>query len=406
MRQSEGWAAGSGAQAQVEAHPAPNPLDRLLAPTTRKAFFADHHEQQPLFCGSSEPRSYDGLLTLAAVDAVVASADLRHDMLRLVAGGDPVDPSRYISPDGRVLPAALAEAYLRGATVVLPQLHRSVAAIADFCSALEGEFSAAVQANAYLTPAAAQGFEPHYDQHDVFILQIHGTKTWRLYGTPRAAAGGTPFERGRHEPGAVSAEYTLQPGDCLYIPRGLMHEAANEGSEPSLHLTIGVLPKRWCDLVLDAVAALVRDDAAFHRALPPGFATRRDAAQLAEQHFAPLLAAVASGTRLDQALERAARDFLHERRPNVAGVLASPRPEGPLRRRPLVLWRATRDASDLILTGPGGDLRFSGSDEAALTQALSGEAFDPRLLAAPDPARLVDRLWANGYLEQAPEPVL
>jgi hypothetical protein len=339
------------------------------------------------------------------MDAFVASADLRHDMLRLVVAGDPVDPARYLSPDGRVLPTAVAEAYLRGATIILPQLHRSMAAVADLCSALEGEFSARVQANSYLTPASAQGLEPHYDQHDVFILQIYGTKTWRLYGTPPGATGGVPFARGQHEPGPATADYSLQPGDCLYIPRGLMHEAANEGSEPSLHLTVGVLAKSWGDLVLDAVAALVRDDPVFHRALPPGFATRPDAAGAAEHQFAPLLEKLATA-RLDEALKRAAQDFLHERRPEVAGLLASPRPRGLLQRRPLVLWRISREAGDVILTGPGGDLRFARHDEAALACALSGEAFDATLLDCADPRRLVERLWANGYLEQAPEPAL
>lgn len=379
---------------------APSPLDRLLAPTTPGEFYAHHYERAPLVSVPGEPQRFEALLTLQAVDAFVASADLRHDMLRLVAGGDVVDAGRYIASDGRIQPTAVAEFYHRGATIILPQLHLSLAPIADFCRALERDFSATVQANAYLTPASAQGLDPHYDQHDVFILQIQGTKSWRLYGTPPGAAGRAPFERGGHEPGPISAEHVLKPGDCLYIPRGLMHEAANEGGEPSLHLTIGILAKRWADLILEAVGALMRDDPAFHRALPPGFATRPEAARAARQHFGPLLDTVASETRLEQALDRLARDFLHERRPDIAGVLASPRPSGLLRRRPVLLWRIGFEAGDLILTGPGGDLRFSRSDKAALARALSGEPFEAALLPSADPSRVVGRLWANGYLEQ------
>jgi hypothetical protein len=375
-------------------------LDRLLAPACRAAFFANHYEQAPLLCGSPDSERFQQLLTLEAVDAFVATADLRHDMLRLVARGDPVDPSRYVGPDGRILPTAVTEAYLRGATIILPQLHLSLAPVAELCRALEVDFSAAVQANAYLTPGSAQGFDPHYDPHDVFILQIAGTKVWRLYGQAEAA---TAFVRGTVEPGPSSAEHVLSPGDCLYIPRGVMHEAANEGGEPSLHLTLGVHPKRWGELVLEAVAALVRDDPAFQRALPPGFATRPKALRLAEQQFAPLLARLSEGIRLDQALDRSARDFLHDRRPDISGVLASPQPAGRLRVRPLLLWRLSDDRGDIILTGPGGDLRFPSSEEATLCAALSGREFDPAHLPSPDPARLVERLWANGYLEGVPE---
>jgi hypothetical protein len=178
-----------------------------------------------------------------------------------------------------------------------------------------------------------------------------------------------------------------------------MHEAANEDDTPSLHLTVGILTKSWGDATLDAVAALVREDPAFHRSLPPGYATDPEALKAAAQEFAPLLGRVAKRARLDDTLGRFARDFLMERRPNIAGVLASPGPPERLRRRPMLLWRLTVNPRGLILTGPGGDLHFSASDEAALTMALSGEAFDRARLPSADPARLTERLWANGYLE-------
>jgi lysine-specific demethylase/histidyl-hydroxylase NO66 len=33
----------------------------------------------------------------------------------------------------------------------------------------------------YLTPPGTQGFAPHYDDVEVFILQLEGKKRWRLY---------------------------------------------------------------------------------------------------------------------------------------------------------------------------------------------------------------------------------
>ena len=38
-----------------------------------------------------------------------------------------------------------------------------------------------VQANAYATPAGAQGFAVHHDTHDVFVLQVAGEKRWLVY---------------------------------------------------------------------------------------------------------------------------------------------------------------------------------------------------------------------------------
>jgi len=51
------------------------------------------------------------------------------------------------------------------------------------------------------------------------------------------------------------AQITLEPGDVLFVPRGLYHHTATpEGGEASLHVTIGVAPNT--DLTLALALAL------------------------------------------------------------------------------------------------------------------------------------------------------
>jgi lysine-specific demethylase/histidyl-hydroxylase NO66 len=54
------------------------------------------------------------------------------------------------------------------------------------CSTLQEFLGSMVGANMYLTPPGTQGFAPHYDDVEVFILQLEGKKRWRLY-EPRTA---------------------------------------------------------------------------------------------------------------------------------------------------------------------------------------------------------------------------
>lgn len=42
-------------------------------------------------------------------------------------------------------------------------------------------FHCLVGFNAYLTPPNSQGFAPHYDDIEAFVLQIEGRKRWKLY---------------------------------------------------------------------------------------------------------------------------------------------------------------------------------------------------------------------------------
>jgi ribosomal protein L16 Arg81 hydroxylase len=130
----------------------------------------------------------------------------------------------------------------------LEYLDTVVQTLAAFCRSLEREFSVAFQTNAYLTPARAQGAKYHYDSHDVFVLQIAGSKHWTISGTPvELPLRGQDFDPSEHERGQPTLDFELEAGDFAYIPRGVVHDARSSEST-SLHITVGVLlvPAQTC----------------------------------------------------------------------------------------------------------------------------------------------------------------
>ena len=390
-----------------------DPLGFLVGPVTRDEFFENYYEKAPLLSARNEPERYSDMLTLEALDAFIDSADLRQGMLDLASQQNRIDPSSFLTENGRIIVGVVAEEYLKGATIVLPHLHESMAELGEFCRALESVFSCHIQTNIYLTPQPveghdqAQGFPIHYDSHDVFVLQIAGSKNWRFYGAPVATPyRGEAFQVGRHDPGEVTESFTLMPGDCVYVPRGLMHEAPNVGEEPSLHITVGLITKTWADLILEAVSELALDEPAFRRSLPPGYANLDYDRADAERHFGSLTALIAEKARMDSAFDLMADNFIRDRRPKLAGVIAAtpnvPREGDLYRRRRLVPWQLAEDEDKLALVGPGGDLNFESEDGDAIEQALSGETFTVSDLPCADPLALFRKLWANGYLERIP----
>lgn len=382
-----------------------DPIGYLLESTSAKTFFADYLEQKHLLVTPGDPHRFDELLTIEAIDAFIDGADLRQGMLELVRHPDRIDPSLYLSTDGHVIASAVTEQYLAGATVILPQLHDSMPRLGAFCRALERVLSCHIQTNIYLTPPGNQGFNTHYDNHDVFVLQLSGAKHWRLYGTPiDIPYRGEGFTVGQHEAGEVTESLTLNAGDCLYLPRGVMHDAPNAGNEPSLHITVGLITRTWADLMLEAVSELAISEPAFRRSLPPGYADAGFDRAPAQAHFRKLAELVASKAQMDNAFELMGHEFLRSRRPDVAGVLSAG-PEGPsegdrFRRRPLVPFQLADDEGRIALIGPGGDIFFATGDLSALETALSGAPFGrDDLTEATDAQHLIRKLWANGYLE-------
>src|SRR5262249_52062050 len=142
---------------------------------------------------------------------------------------------------------------------------------AVLCQDVERWFGCPVTANAVLTPAGAQGFDVHFDYQDVFIVQLAGAKSWRIYepvvALPLPEQFRSPLDRTRL--GAPPLAVELHPGDLLFVPRGFPHEAVAGGSD-SLQIGVGVHPFRVAELLREAMNDLAQRDVTLRRALEPG----------------------------------------------------------------------------------------------------------------------------------------
>ncbi len=230
-------------------------------------------------------RSFDDLLCLADVDEALTSRGLRYPALRVVRDGEVIDRDCFtrtartgrVRVDDLVEPGRLLDLFADGATIVLQGLQRWWPPLTTLCRDLEMALGHPVQANAYLTPPGAAGLAPHHDTHDVFVLQVAGTKRWSL----REPVLEAPLDRHQSDHAAAAAqpvllEAELGPGDTLYMPRGVVHAAASL-ERLSLHLTVGILAVTAHDVVRRLLDRAV-DDVAFRRDLPPGYAFDPDLA--------------------------------------------------------------------------------------------------------------------------------
>jgi bifunctional lysine-specific demethylase and histidyl-hydroxylase NO66 len=377
-------------------------LDWLLGPAAT-SFLDQAYEREPVVVRHDDPHRFRTLLSIASVDRKVAEQDLREGMLAMADASRSIDSSDFVAESGAVDRVAVARLYRRGATIILNQVHQSDIALADFCRSLERIFSCHVQTNIYLTPPGSQGFHTHYDNHDVFVLQIEGEKTWRLYDRPvDAPYRGERFQAGQHPVGEPSHSFVLRAGDCAYVPRGLMHDASASGHDASLHITCGLIVRTWADLVLEAVSEVCVKDPAFRRGLPPGFANRDFDRTSAQKHFGALIADVAARARMDEAFDLLSEQFIRSREPAVLGAIeAASRPlAGRYRARPAP-WTLTDEDGGLRLIIPGGDMTFRRAPRPVIERALSGEPFTPDDLGHDETEDLIRRLIAAGLIEQA-----
>ncbi|CDK98028.1 putative Lysine-specific demethylase [Magnetospirillum gryphiswaldense MSR-1 v2] len=274
-----------------------------IAPITPHEFLAEYWEKKPLLVKRAAPGFYRDLLSVQAIDQVLAMPGLHRRDIRVARGTDPLAVEEYADKDGFINAASLSRLFTDGFTIILNTLNLKVRPLAEICRAFEQVLSIPCQTNIYYTPRLAQGFKPHYDSHDVFVFQVAGRKHWLVNDTPvELPLRGQGFEAGLYEPGDVTMEFDLEPGDLLYIPRGVMH-GARTSDEVSLHITLGALTTSWAEVLLEAVAAAALTDVELRRNLPAGYALPGYDAQAARQTFASLLNRVAENIDVESILD-------------------------------------------------------------------------------------------------------
>jgi ribosomal protein L16 Arg81 hydroxylase len=223
-------------------------LAALVAPENPEEFlqrtWGQHFRHIPGTAGK-----FAGLLPWDVLNDILEHHRLEPPRLRLTREGKPVPPQSWVShapnrrSSGTAIPrldaAALTRELREGATLVVDAVDELYSPVTRLAQSLERIFHVRVQVNAYAGWRTSHGFDLHWDDHDVLVLQVAGRKQWKVYGATRRFPLARDIERNVEPPAEVLWEGLLQDGDLLYIPRGWWH-VATPLDEPTLHLTVGV----------------------------------------------------------------------------------------------------------------------------------------------------------------------
>jgi ribosomal protein L16 Arg81 hydroxylase len=384
-------------------------------------FMDQYWERQPLHIRRSDGNGAANVLTLADMNWLFSSCVFRADEIKVAKGGKIIPSASYISEPGEpvmlraaadyVNTAAMLDCFQQGATLVLSQLNQKWAPLQRIKEGLQRSLSANVVANVFLSNSDSQGFSVHYDSHDVFVIQLEGQKTWSLYDSPLPLpTKAQPFGRTGVTAGALSQTVTLEPGDVLYVPRGLFHEARTSDAL-SLHVTLGVHPYLWVDYVGDIVQAMGSSNVDWRRSVPTG--TGADAQTGRHKFLRQLLADLASAEELEpvadaiyeDAVSYKSRQGMHLIADHLQQILdadKSSRNATYTVRETTPPVTSTRQAAKVLVNGCGQNVafpeRFAPAIEALLGgRSLSAEAL-PGDFSADEKLSIVRRLVGTGML--------
>lgn len=377
-------------------------LETRLINVGRERFAAEIWGRTALLTRSAS--DFSDLFSADSVDELISRRGLRTPFLRVAKGGTTFPDSSFTSPAGvgatigdQLDDTALWRKLADGATLVLQALHRTWEPVSDFSSRLSTELGHPVQANAYITPPQNRGFDDHYDVHDVFVLQIEGTKRWIIHEPVHPdPLRDQPWTDRRSDvaeaaKGEAYIDTVLEPGDALYLPRGWLHAAEAQG-EVSIHLTLGI--HSWTRYALaeqlaQAALAALGDDPEMRRTLPLGVDQPNGEIDVVRERLAAALAE-ADSTSLFHRTRRG------QGRAAPLGPLAQLAAVSGLSPASMVRLRDALEArlEGARLTTRVGWLDFPETDLPSVVRLLDGDAYTAGDLGV----ELVERLLRAGVL--------
>jgi hypothetical protein len=360
---------------------------------------------------ASDPERFRKLIGVADLDAFLTTDAARSPRVGMADSRRPDSPGLpdelFTHADGLVDLPRLFEQFDGGATLVASQFHEMHPPLGRFCRGLERVFLHAVQANVYLTPPNAQGFRAHYDTHDVLVLQVRGLKRWRLWThqpvrhpTVRTPWSGADKQLPDEEPRVL----VMRPGDVLYVPRGVLHDAATEDeTDVSLHVTVGLLEPAWADALRAALDVMEVQDPALREAFPTWRLAEPGAMPALVETLAQRLSSLGGRTVLDLVAQRLLGALATGNMPMLSRGLLAPQP-GPRSR----LRLSDSVHHHLVANGHGGELHWAGgrevlsAEQIGWLQRLDRGATPEELGDGPETLEFCRRLTALGLLTPLP----
>ncbi|KAF1776082.1 Peptide methionine sulfoxide reductase [Phytophthora cactorum] len=208
-------------------------------------FYEKYWEQRPLAIKRNFPSYYDGWFSKQEIDRILKTHTLEYGTDLDLTNPSPVPPEVL----GRCLEAAC---HTRGRM----GLH-------GWCQYL-------------LDPKNTQGFAPHFDDIEAFLLQTEGCKHWKVYQPLNESDMLARYPSGNYKPeelGKPVLEVDLEQGDLLYFPRGFIHQARAHKEKHSLHLTVSTGQQNSMGNFLEvllpqALAGAINTNVELRRSLP------------------------------------------------------------------------------------------------------------------------------------------
>lgn len=238
-------------------------LSSLNHPSTTEDFFSAYEKNEPFVIHHPE----EALATLRRLEFLSSLENLLNMWPHAIQAHLPDLRDESSSIDTNAKDAK--KVFQNGMGLLFNEAHRISPILQIWLQKIRADLGISAQTYSrcliYATPDG-KGTAPHFDQNINFVLQIHGTKIWKLAPNQHLTNPLTRHTMGS-TPDAEMAGYLdkelptsmpksaltieLKPGSMLFVPRGHWHSTEAQGEALALNFTFTA--PTWIDLFTNAL---------------------------------------------------------------------------------------------------------------------------------------------------------
>jgi len=244
----------------------PSTLEELVAPLSEAEFLSLLRERKLTLLRGSNPDRYMGLLNWTLLRGMLERGEYPSNLVHLRLSRDsmnvPLDRwfSKNAAGPGSRVDVAKVEAFLaEGFNLCITCIDERSPHLTALCNDIRTRSFEQIKIGVIVTTGTFGAFRLHYDPEDLIILQVEGSKRWKIYGPAVSnPVIGMPTQEPPPEQAPIFDEM-LQPGDFLFVPGGNWHRCEN-GPGRSLHLGFFFQPPTGWHFIKAVMSDLVADE--------------------------------------------------------------------------------------------------------------------------------------------------
>ena len=235
-------------------------LEYLISPLSMDEFLSKYWGKRAVLIPGNDEK-FKNMFGWNEVNHFLDDSRSSHDGLRLIYEKNPL-PHEELNRVDQWLE--------KGASLGINSISAVDAVMKKFSSMLARDLNTGVNINCYVSCPNKQGFDTHYDMHDVFAVHLEGKKTWRVFEpsvqTYPLHSQGNIHTGSVPEDAEPYIEHEMNPGDVLYIPRGHWHDAMSV--TPSIHLAVGPESRSGYEFMTWLAAQMMSNEEFFRKDFP------------------------------------------------------------------------------------------------------------------------------------------